>query len=70
MPHFETKSFLTINLEDNMQFRLHERMPNYFNPICYINCKANLLLISFAKGKEHMSQPLNTERHNTNQVFT
>ena len=49
MTHFETKSFLTINLEDNMQFRLHESMPNYFNPICYIGCMANLLLNSFEK---------------------
>ena len=70
MTHCETKSYLTINLEDNMKFRLNESMPNYFNPICNINCKANLLLISFERGKGHMSLPLNTERHNRNQVFT
>lgn len=55
MTHFETKSYLTINLEDNMKFRLHESMPNYFNPICYIGCMANLLLNSFEKkNKERM----------------
>lgn len=53
-----------------MQFGLHESIPNYFHHLCYINCKANLLLISFERVKEHMSQPLNIERHNTNQVFT
>lgn len=70
MTHFETKSYLTINLEDNMKFRFHESMPNYFDPICNINCKANLLLISFERGMKHMSQPLKTEQRNTNQVFT
>ena len=29
MTHCETKDYLTINLEDNMQFGLHESMPNY-----------------------------------------
>ena len=70
MTRCETKDYPTINLEDNIKFRLHESMPNYFNPVCDINCKANLLLISFERVKEHMSQPLNIERHNTNQVFT
>lgn len=70
MTRCETKDYLTINLEDNIKFRLHESMPNYFNPVCDINSKANLLLISFERVKEHMSQPLNIERHNTNQVFT
>lgn len=53
-----------------MKFRFHESMPNYFDPICNINCKANLLLISFERGMKHMSQPLKTEQRNTNQVFT
>lgn len=50
MTHFETKSFLTINLEDNMQFRLHESMPNFFHLFCYINSETNLQPKPFNKG--------------------
>lgn len=49
MTHCETRSNLTINLEDNMQFRLHESMPNFFL-FCYISSETKLQLKSFNKG--------------------
>lgn len=50
MTHCETKDYLTINLEDNMQFGLHESMPNYFHHLCYISGETNLQPQSIEKG--------------------